>query len=101
MGFSEKIFKDVDNSLANYDIMGGWMCKSPLYREKLKKFEITSMEDALLSDDNVYFIMETGAPDSSMDWLRAYYQEKGITISIAAIERIGDGYEVYRIERGE
>ncbi len=101
VGFSEKIFKDVDNSLANYDIMGGWMCKSPLYREKLGKFGIVTMEEALLSNDNVYFIMETGTPDSSTDWLQAYYREKGITVSIEALESIGDGYEVYRIERGE
>ncbi len=101
VGFSEKIFKNVDNSLANYDIMGGWMCKSPLYRKKLEKFEITTMEEALLSADNVYFIMETGTPDSSTEWLRAYYQEKGNTVSIEAVESIGDRYEVYRIERGE
>ena len=101
VGFSEKIFKGVDNSLANYDIMGGWMCKSPLYREKLGKFGIVTMEEALLSDDNVYFIMETGEPDSSTDWLQAYYQEKDITASIEAIESIGDRYKVYRIGRGE
>lgn len=101
VGFSEKMFRDVDNSLANYDIMGGWMCKSPLYREKLEKFGIVTMEDALLSADNVYFIMETGEPDDSTEWLRAYYREKGIAVSIGAVESIGDGYKVYRIERGE
>lgn len=101
VGFSEKIFQDVDNSLANYDIMGGWMCKSPLYREKLEKFGIVTMEEALLSNNNVYFIMETGTPDDSTEWLRAYYQEKSITVSIEALESIGDRYEVYRIERGE
>ncbi|MBD5453021.1 MAG: hypothetical protein HDR30_01670 [Lachnospiraceae bacterium] len=99
--FSEKMFRDVDNSLANYDIMGGWMCKSPLYREKLEKFGIVTMEESLLSADNVYFIMETGEPDVSTDWLRAYYREKGIAVSIEAVESIGDGYKVYRIERGE
>ena len=101
VGFSEKIVKDVDNSLANYDIMGGWMCKSPLYREKLEKFGIVTMEEALLSNDNVYYIMETGTPDSSTDWLQAYYREKGIAVSIESVESIGDGYKVYRIERGE
>lgn len=101
VGFSEKIFKDVDNSLANYDIMGGWMCKSPLYREKLEKFGIVTMEESLLSADNVYFIMEAGEPDGSTEWLRAYYREKGIAVSIEAVESIGDGYKVYRIERGE
>lgn len=98
VGFSQKMFQNVDNSLANYDIMGGWMCKSPLYREKLEKFGIVTMEDALLSNDNVYFIMEAETPDYSTDWLYEYYLEKGVTVSIEAVERIGDRYEVYQIK---
>lgn len=98
VGFSEKIFQDVDNSLANYDIMGGWMCKSPLYREKLEKFGIVTMEEALRSDDAVYIIMAAGTQDAGTDWLRAYYREKGAAVRIEALERIGDRYEVYQIK---
>jgi hypothetical protein len=35
VSFSQKMFENVDNTYANYDILGGWMCKSPLYQEKL------------------------------------------------------------------
>ena len=41
VGYTEKMFVDVDNSLANYDIMGGWACKSPLQRKKLAAFGIS------------------------------------------------------------
>ncbi|MCM1251739.1 MAG: hypothetical protein NC321_02885 [Clostridium sp.] len=101
VGFSQKMFADVDNSLANYDIMGGWMCKSPLYREKLEKFGITTMEESLLMNDNVYFIMDTGTQDNDTDWLRAYYAEKGVAADITPVAQIGDGYEVFRIAEGE
>ena len=30
VSFSQRMFRDVDNSVTNYDIMGVWICKSPL-----------------------------------------------------------------------
>lgn len=97
VGFSQRIFGDVDNSLANYDIMGGWMCKSPLYREKLERFGIATMEEGLLYDDSVYFIMATGTQGADTDWMRAYYETKGIAVSIQAVDWIGDRYAVYKV----
>lgn len=97
VGFSQKIFQNVDNSLTNYDIMGGWICKSPLYREKLERFNITETEEGLLTNDSVYFIMETGTPDSSTDWMQAYYAEKGRPVRIEQTDLIADNYAVYRV----
>ena len=55
VGYSQKIFQDVDNSLANHDIMGGWLCnrlhlrtepvQMPFFRERLLVYEI--MPDSL------------------------------------------------------
>lgn len=95
VGHSRKIFQDVDNSLANYDIMGGWLCKSPLYDEKLKQFGITSMEEGLLDHDNVYFITEK---DNETGWLSAYYAGKEVPVSVEEVDRIGETYIVYRIK---
>ncbi|MCM1038422.1 MAG: hypothetical protein NC434_03795 [Ruminococcus sp.] len=97
VGFSQKIFKNIDNSLTNYDIMGGWICKSPLYKEKLGQFGIVSMEDALIHDPDVYFILDITMPDGSTDWLRNYYAEKNIAIEINQIDRIADQYAVYQL----
>lgn len=95
VGFSQKIFQNVDNSFSNYDIMGGWMCKSPLYREKLERFHIVAVDEALLYKDNVFFIMET--QESSTDWMKAYYAGKGIAVDISQTEFITDDYAVYRV----
>ncbi|MCM1086939.1 MAG: hypothetical protein NC419_02205 [Muribaculaceae bacterium] len=97
VGFSQKIFQNVDNSLANYDIMGGWMCKSPLYREKLKQFGIETTAQGLLYMDSVFFIMETGTADSSTVWMEDYYAEQGIDVGIEQIDIIEQKYTVYRI----
>lgn len=91
---SQKIFQDVDNSLANHDIMGGWLCKSPLYDEKLGKFSIKTMEEGLLRQDSVYFV---ASRDSDIGWLAAYYAGKGISVSVEEADRIGEAYMVYRI----
>ena len=56
ISYSEKIYKNVDNSYRNFDICGGWLSKSPLMYEKLGKMQIETLEEALISKDNVYFV---------------------------------------------
>lgn len=97
--FSQKIFQNVDNSLSNYDIMGGWMCKSPLYREKLKQFDITTMEEGLLNNSFVYFIIDIEKRDGNADWLREYYAERGTTVRIEQADLINARFAVCRIVR--
>ncbi len=97
VGFSQKIFQNVDNSIANYDIMGGWMCKSPLYREKLKQFGITTMEESLLYEPFVYFIIDIEEQGGNTDWLKAYYAQKGITVSVEQKDLIDGRYIVYQV----
>ena len=96
--FSQAMFQNVDNSLSNYDIMGGWNCKSPLYQEKLKHFGMTSMAEGLLHGEQVYMIMNDATPGSSMDWLEAYYLEQGVFAEVNQIDRIGANYGVYQVK---
>ncbi|MDE6750415.1 MAG: hypothetical protein K2K21_15360 [Lachnospiraceae bacterium] len=97
VSFSQKIFKNVDNSLTNYDIMGGWMCKSPLYKEKLDRFGIKTMEEGLLRESFVYFIIDKEKQDGNTDWLKSYYAQKGITISVEKEDLIDGRYIVYKV----
>lgn len=94
--FTQKIFEERYHSPANYDIMGGWLCKSPLYKEKLGQFGIASMEEGLSNMDNVYFI---SAKDSDTDWLIAYYAGKGLEVSVERVDSIAGIYAVYRLQR--
>lgn len=97
VGFSQKIFQNVDNSIANYDIMGGWMCKSPLYRKKLKQFGITTMEEGLLREPFVYFIIDMEERNGDTDWLKSYYAQKGITVTVEQEDLIDGRYIVYQV----
>lgn len=92
--YSEKLFKGTDNSLSNYDIMGGWACKSPLMEKKYARFGIANMEQALLEEDTVFVIVRVEEPDSLpyvKDWLPAYYKDQGRDISLLKVDSIYTG----------
>ena len=92
--FSEKMFEGVDNSFANHDIMGGWACKSPLYYKKLKAAGFTSMQDAIISDDNVYVVSKTV---NDIGWLKDYYKDKGFNVDITKVDLVADVFVVYKV----
>ena len=101
VGFSRKIFDGVpDGGYANYDILGGWMCNSPLYYEKIGRYGIESAQQGLLEQDNVYWIMsDTEAAQQGFGWLTDYYDAQGITVTVEEADRIGEAYAVYRVWR--
>ena len=94
VGYSEKMFEDVDNSLDNYDIMGGWICKSPLQKKKLEGFGISNMERDLKDKENVYFVCNS---TGDVHWLEDYYEEHGTPVEIVPVITICDKFEVYEV----
>lgn len=100
--YSEKAFEGVDNSLDNYDLMGGWVVKSPLTGKKLKNYGMeaadgsSAMERGLVDSENVYVIIKT---EKTMDWLVDYYAQKaGMQVSVTPVEEIGlDGKPLFTV----
>ena len=100
VAFSGKLFDSGSGICANYDIAGGWMCKSPLHREKRGRFGIESVGDALAGDGRVYFIMsDAEESERGLDWLKAFYEEKGREVEIMESDRINENYRVYQVGR--
>ena len=75
--FSEKMFEKVDNSKRNYDIIGGWACKSP----------VASREEP------VWFITRK---DKDTEWLNRLLQVQGEGKQAVLEEEYGS-WAVYRI----
>lgn len=98
VSYSEKMFKNVDHTLDNYDIMGGWANKSPLYRKKLATFGISDMEQGLLSMEQVYFVKKE---TEDMDWLFSYYEDHGTPVTATLTDTVGNTFEVYAVDRRE
>lgn len=94
VAYSEKMFKNVDNTLANYDILGGWACKSPLQEKKLAAFGITDIEQALREEEHIYFVKNTA---EDMQWLSQYYEGHGTPVKAALLATISDTFEIYQI----
>lgn len=93
--YSEKMFVRVDNRLANYDLMGGWLVKSPSQRKKLGLFGINSMRDGLLGGENVYLMAEL---EKGADSIAAYFQEQGTDVAVELVDKIEDIIGIYRIK---
>lgn len=98
VAFSQKIFGNADSGYANYDILGGWICKSPLYREKLRRSDIVSAGEALIGKDGVYMIIsDTEVSDIGTGWIAEYYGSQGVSVTVEEIDRIGEHYFVYQV----
>lgn len=95
VAYSEKMFENVDNSLDNYDIMGGWACKSPLWRKKLAVFGIDSMEQALREREDVYFVRKVS---EDLQWINDYYEGHGTPVKLTLQETIAGEFEIYSVE---
>lgn len=98
VAFSRRIFDGGGYEYANYDIMGGWMCGSPLYYDKIGHYGITSVQDALLTQDNVYLLMsDAEAVEQGFGWIVDYYGAQGIRVMVDKKDTVGDGYAVYQV----
>lgn len=93
--YSEKVFSSDGNKISNYDIMGGWLVKSPLYDKKLKAFEIDSMQEALTDKEDVYLMVEL---EKGTELFIDYYKEQGLIVGIELIDTINEIIGVYKIE---
>ena len=96
--FSEKLFTEKIRP-GNYDLLGGWMCKSPHSEKKLAAFGYESMGQAVLSGENVRFV---GEADTDWSWLTKLLAEHGGNGELVLEEEItaeGRSLYIWRLER--
>ena len=121
ISFMEKMFEDVDNSQKNYDLLGGWICNSPLQDEARGKYitaisleentfekknvfdddvvtdsNVMSIADALLTD-NFYFVVRNNRDISFME---DFYKSKERLVTLELQETVGGGenpFMVYKV----
>ena len=95
--YSEKIFENVDNGLANYDYLGGWIMNSPHTDKKLDNFGIPEGEDrienAILNCNNCYVVVRA---DRDTHWITDYYKLKSVDYMPVQIESIYESFGVYK-----
>lgn len=92
--FSDKLFANRQQA-ANYELLGGWICKSPLYEEKLAAYEIRSLEEALKTRENIYLVQDV---ERSFDWLTDYYEAKGCEVGLQQVTVLDQWLGIYQVE---
>ena len=75
------------------------MYKSPLYRQKLENFGISSAGEGLLKQENVFLILSDAEAKSGLTWIEDYYDSSGTAVDVSMTDRIGEHYGVYEISR--
>ena len=96
--FSEKLFSEKSRP-GNYDLLGGWLCKSPHSEKKLAVFGYESMGQAVSEGENVRF---AGEPETDWSWLTALLAEQGKNAVLTLEEEItaeGRSLYIWRLER--
>lgn len=84
--FSEKIMADADRIPGNYDLLGGWLNKSPLMVKKMRQFGYDSMGEAVAEPKGNVRILARGG--ESMDWLEDYLNETGNPVLVLKTDEI-------------
>lgn len=97
VAFSAKLLECRDNTLANYDIAGGWMCKSPLYRKKLAAFGIEEAAGALTEGKACFIMSDEEESLRGLTWIEIPYAEHDLAVHVEAYDRIGENYGVYQV----
>lgn len=92
VAYSEKITLDRDKPF-NYDLLGGWLVKSPLTRQKLAEFGYASMGEAVRSSQKVCLLADE---ETDMSWLTEYLEEQGEPGVLLRIGSAAEGVEVYQ-----
>lgn len=91
--YSEKLMTDRDKPF-NYDLMGGWLVKSPLTSRKLSAFGFSSMGEAVRAGEGVNILAEEG---SDMSWLKEFFTDTGVEAELLKVGGIEGGTDIYQV----
>lgn len=93
VAYSEKIMTD-RNKPFNYDLLGGWLVKSPLTARKLSAFGFSSMGEAVRAGDGVNLLAEAGA---DVGWLEEFFADTGVEASVLKVGSIEGKTDIYQV----
>lgn len=100
VSYSEKISVDRDKPF-NYDLLGGWLVKSPLTARKLSAFGFSTMGEAVRSGGKVCLLTED---ENGFLWLNDYFEQEGIAAQAVRTGAVTQGVWAYQViwpEEGE
>lgn len=98
VNYSEEIFGGEYDRADNYDICGGWLAKSPLCVGKYEKFGFSSPREALIYEDNVFFVAQR---ECDLEWLTELYAEYGIRVEPEYRTEVAGQFDIIKLRVAE
>ncbi|HJB91081.1 MAG TPA: hypothetical protein H9763_06380 [Candidatus Eisenbergiella merdigallinarum] len=98
VAYSEKICADREKPFS-YDLLGGWLVKSPLTEKKLAAFGFSGMEEAVRSKEGVYLLADETS-GSGIGWLEDYFAFRQEDVSVVRVDSIAGRVNVYQVVAG-
>ncbi len=96
--YSQKMFENVDNSAANWIIMGGWASKSPAEEDKLALFDQNcDMETGILKDKS--FVVTD--KDNNLDWMVDYFRDYGTDVTATCQEEVAGEFTIWEVRENK
>lgn len=92
--YSYKLLIEPNQGIQNFDIMGGWACKSPLFYEKQAAFLLGAMEEELVNNPKVFLAADL---ERGTDWLTDYYADRGREVEPELVEVLNSRLGIYRL----
>lgn len=97
VGYSEKLFSGWKNESVNYELLGGWIVKSPLMYDKFHNFGIKDSLSGMTEGEKVFVIAN---PDKTLSDIVNYIHGQGISGTFAKEDSIVlNGQEVFTVYR--
>lgn len=95
VAYSEKLFADTAPAYRNFDLLGGWCVKSPAAVQKRGAAGLADAESALRAGQ-AFFVTDVRSEERSPEFLRDWYRERGVEITLQEEDRCGC-FAVYRV----
>ncbi len=90
-------FMDESYNVGNYIGSGGWSYNSPIYRDMLKELDCENFNEALITKDNIYYIVLKNRSNAVTRRLNRYFVHENMPVRAIQEEEFDTEYETVSV----
>ena len=88
---------DESYNVGNYIGSGGWSYNSPIYRDMLKELDCENFNEALITKDNIYYIVLKNRSNAVTRRLNRYFVHENMPVRAIQEEEFDTEYETVSV----
>ena len=102
LNYPEPFYAEVEKMQGNTLSFGGWYARNPLYYQKLQDYGIKDIKNALISQDNVYYVCLSSRTKTVQNIVN-YYKSINVSVKASKVDSIkvkdGATYLIYQFAK--